>query len=155
MIQAHIVQRGSHGGDGVARPDSMGKTEDGHIVVTSGIAFFSGCHFQCLRIFGISILCCCKIVVFGNQRLNKFFRFSWIVVYIRIGVQLNVPWYCFGGIFVVAGFFVVALRSVHWLGGIRLCAPWCLQYNGGTSSPFVTRRIFFFLNQNCMRMHMR
>ena len=45
MIQAHIVQRGSHGGDGVARPDSMGKTEDGHVVMTSGTTFFSGCRF--------------------------------------------------------------------------------------------------------------
>jgi len=100
----------------------MGKTEDGNIVMASGTTFLRACRFQCLLIFGIIILPGCKAVVLANKQLDKFFCFSCIVVYIRIAVQTNVP---FCG---------------NMLGGIR----WCFLYNGGTCSPFVSRRFFFY-----------
>ena len=116
MIHAHIPQRVSHSDDDVAPMGctnwySVGKPEEGHILVASSIVFLSACRFQCLLIFGIIILCHCKGVVLANRRLDKFFCFSWIVVYTRIGAQLNVP-FCgdyLGGTFVVARIFIVAI----------------------------------------------
>ena len=70
--------------------DSVGKTEDGHVVVASDTTFLGACPFQCLVIFVINILRSCKGVVLANRQLDKFFCFCWIVVYIRIGV-VTVP----------------------------------------------------------------
>ena len=66
-------------------------TEDGQVVVASGTTFLSACHFHCLLIFGYSIHRSCKGVVLAKRWLNKFYYFNWIVVYIKIEVQLNVP----------------------------------------------------------------
>ena len=91
MIQAHIAQQVSHGDGDIARVGwidwySVGKPKEGHVLVASSTIFLSACRFQCLLIFGIIILCHCKGVVLANRRLDKFFCFSWIVVYIRTGV---------------------------------------------------------------------
>ena len=83
----------------------------GHVLLESSTVFLGACRFRCLLIFRIIILCHCKGVVLANRRLDKFFYFSWIVVYIRIEAQLNVP-FCgdyLSGTFVVAGIFVIAI----------------------------------------------
>ena len=66
-------------------------TEDGQVVVASSTTFFSVCRFQCLLIFGFSIRQSCKGVVLAKRWLDKFYCFNWILVYIRIEIQLNVP----------------------------------------------------------------
>ena len=119
----------------------LGKTEDGHVVVASGTTFLTACLIQWLVIFGILIHLACKDVVLENKWLDKFFCSTWIVVYIKIRVQLNVL-FCgnyLRGTFVIAGIFFVVICCGNQLGVIRCC----LRYNGGSCYPFTSRRIFF------------
>ena len=100
----------------------------------------------------------CKGVLLANRRLDIFFCSSWIIVYIRIGVQLNVP-FCgiyWGGTFVVAESFFTVVGCGNTLGFIQC---W-LRWSGGYHFPFDSRRTLFrivgwFIQETCMRIPMR
>ena len=69
--------------------DKVHRGWDEQVVVASGTAFLSAYRFPCLLIFWFSIHRNFKGVVLAKRRLDKFYWFFWIVVYIRIEVQLN------------------------------------------------------------------